>query len=255
MAGAAGPAWLHAQLIDTVSDPFVTDNDSLNRKLTVRQGFEVVILKPELVSGSGVAVANGFDTYYIHVVKTQTVLVEGAPMTINDSLDTYVAVYSKLKRFQIEGDSIRSRALFLKAIVFGSGAKDQQAEFDSLSKRYRFQADSLDEFIKTAFMPEPWLLRRAEQLRRAAETAQITVQAYKEFRSAGKQGADVARFFLKHYLNQSDRYNIYTHPYGLPQITDAAEVDKKGNVIDPNVPATTKRKKKGFFRKLWDKVF
>lgn len=140
-----------AQLIDTIRDPYLTKSDSTNYLMRSLRGFTVHILKPEIINKQGYKVKNGFDTYYIHVIATREVYIDSVPFPL-DTQRTYFAISSMDKKLKFEGDTLTSRALFLKGIVVGDSTgrekrDTKRAVKDSL-KAQKGQSDSLDADIE-----------------------------------------------------------------------------------------------------------
>lgn len=226
-----------AQLIDTIEDPFVTLNDSVNKRLSLLKGFDVSIISPEKVSGSGVKLKHGFDTYYMHVVKSKRVLVNGEPIN-NRGEDTYLAIITTDSRPDVEFDSIGGRALFLKGIVAGENPEAKIEFYEKQAKKFDVAADSFTVLIDSLFVVEPWVKKRRDDFRLMASNCRFTAEAYGAFLDAGTE----ADFFMTHYMNFSDRFNIYTHPYGLPEV--------KPPPPPPEEAAAPRKRKKSFWKKL-----
>jgi hypothetical protein len=232
------PSCLAAQLIDTIEDPFVTLNDSVNKRLSLLKGFDVSIISPEKVSGSGVKLKHGFDTYYLHVVKAKRVLVNGEPIN-NRGEDTYLAIITTDSRPDVEFDSIGGRALFLKGIVAGENPEAKIDFYEKQAKKFDVAADSFSVMIDSLFVVEPWVKKRRDDYRLMASNCRFTAEAYGAFLDAGSE----TDFFLTHYMNFSDRFNIYTHPYGLPEVKPPPPPPEEA-------AAPARKRKKSFWKKL-----
>lgn len=143
----AVPPGAGAQLIDTVHDPFVTDDDTLNYRLVnVVQGFTLHILDPLIKTGKGLKVKNGFDTYYIHVVYSEEVYIDSVPLRYSGQ-PMLLAVASLDKRLKLPDstDTLTSRALFIKGIV---------VEEDKKRRKEREKAEKARQDSLTAAAPD-----------------------------------------------------------------------------------------------------
>ncbi len=247
-AGLLAASTLRAQIIDTAEDPNVTQNDSINRRLSVLTGFNVEILEPELISNNGFRVQNGFAEYYVHVVSAKVILAEGV-MVMNRGERTYVAICTQQSNLKLDSN-IRSRALFIKALVLGDSPEQKQSDYAKRAKKSRALADSMQRVVDSTFMAEPDLLLTAEGLRQRADRDSIASDAYKEFARTGFRGDDVAQFFMSRYFSRSEDFNCWTHPHGLPEIAPPKEeeeekVDKRGKSKKTKSKAKPRKQKGG----------
>lgn len=235
-------------MIDTVEDPNITANDSVNKKLSVLKGFNVVILEPEVVTNGGVRVKNGFDTYYIHVVAAKDILVEGVKIR-NRGERTLLAISAHTANLKLDSNAIASRALFLKGLVLGENPAQKGEDLKSRAQRSKKEADSIKTVVDSTFMPELELVEKAKYLRYKADEDSLGSEAYAQFARTGFKGNDVARFFLSRYFARSEDYNGWTHPYGLPEIIPAEKqalpVPKKKGKIPKEKKEKKRTKYKG----------
>lgn len=153
---------IYGQLIDSVHDPFITTDDSVNLEaVKVLDGFTIHILEPEGKTRKGYKVRNGFDNYYIHVVYTEAVFIDSFPLKYNGQ-PMLLAIASLDKKLQLpdSADTLTSRALFIKGIVVEEDKKRKKA-------REKAEADSLDSLavVKDTLAPDPDL----EMVRQASK--------------------------------------------------------------------------------------
>jgi hypothetical protein len=68
-------------ILDTALDPWITDNDTVNRTLYTRLAFDIQIIKPRRVSRKrGFKIKSGFETYYLYVIRFKEMTVNGYPV-------------------------------------------------------------------------------------------------------------------------------------------------------------------------------
>lgn len=243
------PQFAGAQLFDSLEEPFITKSDSVNERLHVLKGFQVVIRSPELITNSGVKLKYGFDTWVLHVVGAKDIRIDGAQLDNRGEM-TYVAVIVKqtpdIGEVDLEADSLGGRALFFKAIVAGDNVDAKVEFYTKLAKTYDAAADSFTVIVDSLFMVEPAIKRQRDDYRLMAANCRFTAEAYEAFARVGEYGDDVGRFFLSHYLNFSDQINIHTQPYGLPEILPPPKTPEA-----KSGPAAAPTRRKGrFWRKL-----
>jgi hypothetical protein len=62
---------LCGQIIDSTVDPRITTNDTVNAFIKTTHGFDVEMQRPFLINRRGRKVKNGYNTYYLHIVRVE----------------------------------------------------------------------------------------------------------------------------------------------------------------------------------------
>lgn len=137
---------LNAQIIDTIRERCITQKNSVNEHINIISRMVVTAKQPQKVTSKGKKIKNGYDTYYIHVIRAREVWVkvtkvnqdssriydvqkyfvyhglepsylDSAKISNRNNVPIYLAIASNRKKLPTFKKSFTSNALFLKGMI------------------------------------------------------------------------------------------------------------------------------------------
>lgn len=144
MVGACLP--VHSQMIDTIRERDITTKDRVNQYINIISRMVVTAKQPQRVTRKGKKIKNGYDTYYIHVMRSREVWIkitktfkdssyifdvqkyliyhglekgylDSAKIINRNNVPIYLAIATKSKKLDHFKTTFVSNALFLKGII------------------------------------------------------------------------------------------------------------------------------------------
>jgi len=137
---------LNAQIIDTIRERCITQKNSVNEHINIISRMVVTAKQPQKVTSKGRKIKNGYDTYYIHVIRAREVWIkvtkvnqdssriydvqkyfvyhglepsylDSAKISNRNNVPIYLAIASNTKKLPTFKKSFTSNALFLKGMI------------------------------------------------------------------------------------------------------------------------------------------
>ncbi len=140
---------LNSQIIDTIREKHITQKKSVNDNINIISRMVVTAKQPQKITKKGKKIKNGYDTYYIHVIRAREVWIkitkvqqdssiiydvqkyfvyhglepsylDSAKISNRSNVPIYLAIASNLKKLPTFKSSFTSNALFIKGMIDNS---------------------------------------------------------------------------------------------------------------------------------------
>ncbi len=137
---------LEGQIIDTIRERCITQKNSVNDNINIISRMVVTAKQPQRVTKKGKKIKNGYDTYYIHVIRAREVWIkvtkvkqdssiiydvqkyfvyhglepsylDSAKISNRNNVPIYLAIATKTKKLSDFKTHFTSNALFLKGMI------------------------------------------------------------------------------------------------------------------------------------------
>lgn len=137
---------LHSQIIDTIRERCITQKQSVNDNINIINRMVVTFKQPQKVTQKGKKIKNGYDTYYIHVIRAREVWIkvtqvrqdssriydvqkyfvyhglepsylDSAKISNRNNVPIYLAIATKSKKLPTFKTSFTTNALFIKGMI------------------------------------------------------------------------------------------------------------------------------------------